>query len=395
MPTQSSLSVIHSCTSNSFSGLESYVLDLATWQHRTEHSVVLFCRERSELAARAAERGIPVWTIGATDRPGPWLWARLRKQWKERLAAGSALLHMHAGGEPWFHLPWLTVRPRGLSKTLLHYHIWINHRKTDPVHRALYWGIDEIWTSSESARAHLATLLPVKRERIRVVPYGRDVQALKRESGAEAKARWRHEIRKQFGIEENQLLGVCIARLERIKGIGELFAAFAQIAPRVPNAHLLIVGDASPKNDEAQAFADDLRKQHAALPDGIRERLHLPGYVADSWRILAASDFYIMPSYEECMSLAMLDALVVGLPVLGTNSGGTPSVARPDETGALVPPADARALASALEEFYSDRDKVKRLGEGARALGASFDQEEIFHRIWDWYEALPPSIMNT
>lgn len=387
-----SVLVVHSCTSNSFSGLEGYVLDLVSWQNQNGYPVLLYCREGSELERKARERAVPLWTIGSKDRPGPKLWAKMFGEWRRRgQSSGHVTLHMHAGGEPWYHLPWLSALRRvgRLEKAILHYHIWINHRKNDPLHRALFAGVDEVWTSSETARAHLATLLPVARERIRVVPYGRDVRALRQMP----KDEWRAETRAQLGLKDQDLLGVCISRLEPIKGVGELFEAFTKVAPRIPRANLILIGDASPQNNEAALFAEDLRAKYRELKPDIQRRLRMPGYVGgdECAKILVAGDFYVLPSYEECMSLAMLDAAILGLPILGTNSGGTPSVARPDETGLLVPPGNAVALEKALESFYSDPELCRKLGEGASVLGASFNQEEIFNKIWDWYTARPPT----
>lgn len=387
--------VVHSCTSNSFSGLEQYVLDLATWQYSRGHDVELFCRDGSTLEKKARERGLPVWTIGSRAKPSPRLWAELLSGWKKRLSASETVLHMHAGGEPWYHnvplgvlraTPLLKKWSSRMIKTILHYHIWINHRKTDPVHRAMFLGVDEVWTSSESARAHLASLLPIKRDRIRVVPYGRDVNKLL----SAPRGQWREEFRAKLQLADDDILGVCVSRIEPIKGIGELFDAFVKIAPRFPKAHLAVVGGPSPDNEEARKFSEDLNLRYSKLPAEVKARFHFLGFVNPCEPVLAASDFYVLPSYEECMSLAMLDAAILGLPILGTNSGGTPSVARPDETGMLVPPQDSKQLAGALEGFYRDVNVCRRLGEGARALGLKFDQESIFGQIWDWYGARLP-----
>ncbi|MBI3543047.1 MAG: glycosyltransferase family 4 protein [Deltaproteobacteria bacterium] len=384
------MKVVHSCTSDSFSGLEAYVLELASWQYRSGFDVELFCREGSPLDERARVAGIPVWTIGAREKPGLRLWKRVYRGWRERLRLGEAVLHMHAGGEPRYHFPVLARNPRRLIKTILHYHIWINHKKTDPWHRALFLGIDEVWTSSETARAHLSTLLPIPRTRIRVVPYGRDVGALTSAPAGE----WRRDVRSRLKLAESDVLGLCVSRLEPIKGVGELFDAFERAAPKHPSAHLAIIGDASPSNPEAARFAAGLKKRHAALPESVRERLHLLGFVSPCEPYMAAADFYVLPTYEECMSLAMLDAAILGLPILGTNSGGTPSVARPGETGLLVPPRDSAALAVALEQLYGAPELCRRLGAAARQLGRGFDREEIFRRIWEWYGARVPATIE-
>lgn len=408
------LKVIHSCTSLSFSGLERYVLDLAGWQRENGHDVELFCRDGSELEKAAQSRGIPRWTIGACERKGPLLWARMRGGWSRRLetAAGSGVslvLHMHAGGEPWFHLPWLLWprffgprflrprllgRPRALAKTILQYHLWIDHPKHDPVHRLVFSGVDEIWSSSESSRAHLSAILPVDREKMRVVPYGRDVRALLAPAGNTAAeknppASPRDRARSELGLAPDDLVGICVSRIEPIKGIGELFDAFAGIAPLHPRATMLLVGGVSPGNAGAEAFARGLRARHARLPEGVRARFRFLGYRARCEELMTAADFYVLPSYEECMSLAMLDALILGLPVLGTNSGGTPSVARPGETGWLVPPRDSAALARAMGEVFTALERDPRalapLASAARALGSTFERETIFRRVWEMY----------
>lgn len=370
------MKVVHSCTSLSFSGLEAYVLELAHWQYSQGKDVELYCREGSELAKRAQARGVPLWLIGHDERPGPGFVLRMAKQWRSKLKAGPVTLHMHAGGEPKFHLPAALG-----AKIILHFHIWINHRKKDPFHWALYRAIDEVWTSSESARAHLATLLPIGRERIRVVPYGRDVQALKRVPARE----WRVKLREQLGVTEDDCLAVCVSRVEPIKGIRELFEAFTALADQNPQAHLALVGGPSPENAEAEALWRELQARHGALTDSVRRRLHLLGFVSPCEPVLTASDFYVLPTYEECMSLAMLDAAILGLPIVGTNSGGTPSVARPGETGWLVAPKDAGDLARAMTEAYRDAQQRQKLAQAARVLGEGFDREAIFRKIWDWY----------
>jgi D-inositol-3-phosphate glycosyltransferase len=375
--------VVHSCTSLSFSGLERYVLDLAEWQYRQGKPVELFCREGSELFAEAKKRNLPTWTIPKDLRWGPKLWAKMLAGWRQRTAGGNVALHMHAGGEPWYHLPWLLKRPAGLKRAVLHYHIWINHKKRDPVHWAVFRAIDEIWTSSETARAHLASLLPVARGQIRVVPYGRDLKQML----TFPLQQWRQTERAKLGLTEKDVLAVCVSRIEPIKGIGELFDAFVELAKARPDIHLAVVGDVSPDNQEAEDFWANIQKRYASLEKSVQGRLRFLGYLPNCFPVMAAADFYVLPSYEECMSLALLDALILGLPVVGTNSGGTPSVARPGETGVLVAPRDAQSLKKGLIPMFEDAQLRRKLSEGARELGPKFDREQVFQDIWAHYSA--------
>ena len=176
------------------------------------------------------------------------------------------------------------------------------------------------------------------------------------------------------------------------RGFSVVADAVRELASKVDESSRNIMETVGQLDARVEALAREIQRQdhgqaqgavHQALDESLKRRLHLLGFVSPCEPYLAAADFYVLPSYEECMSLAMLDAAIMGLPIVGTNSGGTPSVVRPQETGELVPPRDARALGSALEAFFADPEQCRRLGAAARELGREFDREAIFGRIWD------------
>jgi glycosyltransferase involved in cell wall biosynthesis len=98
-------------------------------------------------------------------------------------------------------------------------------------------------------------------------------------------------------------------------------------------------------------------------------------------RVLAAADFYVLPSYEECLSLVLQDALIMGLPAVGTDAGGTPALVRPEITGVLVPPRDAGALAKAMERLYIDPASRARWGQEASKLADTLDEKRVVSEI--------------
>lgn len=373
------LRVVHSCTSLSYSGLERYVVDMAAAQHRAGIPVELYCREGGQIAREAGRRGVKLWLIAADQKPGPHLWWKERGEWRRRReearGVGQRLvLHMHHHGELWFHKPWLGA----VDKSILQFHLWITHGKKDPFHRWLYSGLSEVWCSSEAARAQLAAGLPVPQDRFRVVLYGRDLQRLQ----ALPMEQLRRETRAKLGIEDDATVALTAARIEPIKGLRELFDAFAAVAPRHAGAHLVIVGGPSPENEEAAVFAAALSDSHRALPEALRRRIHFTGMAPSIDGYLAAADVYVLPSYEECMSLALLDALALGLPAVGTCSGGTPSVVKEGETGFLAEPRSAPALENALERFFSASAEDRgRLSVNARRLGAAHDERQVFEAL--------------
>lgn len=371
------MKIIHSCTSNSFSGLERYVVALADWQNKKGYPVALFCRKDSEIEKQALNLKIPLLLLGNKERASPFFWFKNRKLINKK---ENFILHMHAGGELWFFLPWLISKR--FSKTILQYHLWINHWKKDPLHFLLFSQIQEIWASTESAKAHLQTLLPVSKNYFRVVPYGRNVDELRKLPIQ----KWREAIRRKLQIRSDEILAACLSRIEPIKGVSELFDAFVSVAQEVPYAHLALVGDASPADESAKKLAGEIFIKHQQLPLEIKRRLHLMGFIENGIEILSAADFYVLPSYEECMSLALLDAMCLGLAVIGTNSGGTPSVLQPEHTGILVPPRNMKSLSDAMKKLFTDHMFRKKLGlEAQRFAEKNFNQEEIFKKIYSSY----------
>ena len=108
-----------------------------------------------------------------------------------------------------------------------------------------------------------------------------------------------------------------------------------------------------------------MRQLAASL--GLAGVVHFLGPRPDVPDLLNAMDIFVLPSYSEGMSLALLEAMAAGLPVIATAVGGTPEVVTDGENGLLIPPRDAEALAGALERLLADPALAQHLGANARA----------------------------
>ena len=143
-----------------------------------------------------------------------------------------------------------------------------------------------------------------------------------------------------------------VARLDHWgKGHQELFSALAGLKDRYPLEALIIGGG----RREAE-----LRQLAAEL--GLGPRVNFLGQRRDIPDLLAAMDILVLPSYSEGVSLALLEAMAAGLPVIATAVGGLPEVVTDEVNGLLIPPRDAEALARALDRLLADPDFARRLG---------------------------------
>jgi glycosyltransferase involved in cell wall biosynthesis len=145
-----------------------------------------------------------------------------------------------------------------------------------------------------------------------------------------------------------------VGRLDRQKGYDVLLLALAEL----PEAALVLVGD-GPERRRLEAVAGDL---------GVGDRVRFAGWQAEPRRHLTTFDVFALPSRFEGFPLAIVEAMLAGLPVAATAVGSVPEAVREGETGLLVPPAKPDALAAALRRLLDDPALRDRLGADGRAL---------------------------
>jgi len=144
-----------------------------------------------------------------------------------------------------------------------------------------------------------------------------------------------------------------VGQLGPVKSVGTLLEALALLRPELPDLHLRIVGD-GPLRAELEARAD--------RPD-LAGGVSFVGYRTDVPAQLALADAFVLPSVNENQPLALLEAMGAGLACVASHVGGIPEVLA--DTGLLVPPGDAPALARALRRLAMERGLAADLGNRA------------------------------
>jgi len=205
-----------------------------------------------------------------------------------------------------------------------------------------------------------------------VVPSGVPTARLRAAAPTRAAARAR------LGLPADAFVIAGVGRLVPIKGFDLLVDALPAIAARVPSARALLIGD----GEERAA----LEARAAAL--GVGERLSITGAVTDVEGVLAAADVLAAPSRNEGMGRVLVEAMAIGLPVVGTTVGGIPDVIIDGECGRLVAPDDAAALAAALAELGSDAALRAKLGAAAAPRAEAFSTDVAAAAMGAIYDGL-------
>lgn len=141
-----------------------------------------------------------------------------------------------------------------------------------------------------------------------------------------------------------------VAGMYRRKGIGELIAAFEQIALDFPQAHLYVVGD----GPDRSLFEAQARRT------AVAERIHFEGFQPEPQRYLLATDVFVLASHREPFGLAISEAREAGCAIVASDVDGIPEALDDGQAGLLIPPADSHALAVALVKLLSDSSVLEK-----------------------------------
>ncbi|MGH0028891.1 MAG: glycosyltransferase [Myxococcota bacterium] len=187
----------------------------------------------------------------------------------------------------------------------------------------------------------------------------------------------RERARRAFDLPEDLPVAICVARFDPVKGVDLLLRAVAAGLDAGPPFALLLAGD-GPERPALEAQAARL-----AHP----ERIRWLGYQQDVRSALWTADVAVVPSRNEGLGLAALEAMAAGLPVVAHAVGGLPEIVS-DACGALVPAGDAGALAEALGALLRHPEQRSARVAGALRVAAGHDMETFVARLETLYAGM-------
>jgi len=192
-------------------------------------------------------------------------------------------------------------------------------------------------------------------------------------------------LRRELALPESAPAIAIVARLLREKGVFELAEAIAEIRRDLPEVRVVLIGGALPSDrDDATNL---YRERLASL--GIAAQFHFTGFRDDVAALMSLCRVYTLPSYREGMPRSILEAMAMGLPVVATAIRGCREEMVEGETGFLVPPRDADALADRLRWVLTHPAEARRMGQaGRRRAVTNFDYRLVLDRQWKVYERL-------
>lgn len=231
-----------------------------------------------------------------------------------------------------------------------------------------------IFTQSEEDRSTAIKEGITVQDKILTISNGIDLAKFSKKHTKISKSK----IYDEFGIPDNAILLIIVARLSRIKGYVDLFTAMNQVMQNVPNLYLLIVGGIPEEEPHP------LSKEHLISlinNDEFKKRIVFAGARDDVKDILADSDIFVLPSYKEGMPRSIIEAMAMELPVIATNIRGSREEIVDGETGILVPVGDVNALSNAMIKLAKDSELRKTMGKKGREKAEKyFDESKVIEK---------------
>lgn len=195
-------------------------------------------------------------------------------------------------------------------------------------------------------------------------------------------------LRRELGIADTDTIVTIAARIFKWKGHAELIRAIAPVMADRADLRLIVVGEDDPRaHPGGGRFSDELVRLSNEL--GIGSKVSWIGFRENMEEVMAASDVFAMPSFEEPLGLVYLEAMAMARPVIALRSGGVPEVVIDGETGLLSDPGDGAAFEQNIRALVSNPQQRATMGTAGRLRAEALfrpermarDMERVYEQI--------------
>jgi glycosyltransferase involved in cell wall biosynthesis len=357
------LTVLHTESSLGWGGQENRTLNEMLGLRELGHTALLACRTGAKLGQRAREAGFTVFETpmrNALDLPAI---LRLRRVIRDSRAD---VVNTHSGRD--------TQLAGMAARTLMRRPRVVRTRHLAlPITSRFTYSVlpDHVVTVSRHVADYLVSA-GVPAPRVTAVPTGIDLSRYAADAAGGT-------LRGELGLPADAPLVGTVAILRRKKGHAELLEAVPAVLARFPGAHFVFAGDGPQR--------ENLERRIAELALG--GNVHLLGLRRDVVNVLASLDLFVLPTHQEALGTAFVEAGALGLAAVGSRVDGVPEIVGDGETGKLVPVNDPPRLAAAINELLADPARRRQMGEAAREkVRTRFSREAMVGSMVALYQRL-------
>ena len=188
------------------------------------------------------------------------------------------------------------------------------------------------------------------------------------------------DLRGELGLGSDAKLVISIGNIRPAKGYEYLVDAAISLAETEPDTHFVVVGHQKP------VLFGKLQERVSAAPR--RPNIHWLGFRQDVSELLRQADVFLLPSVSEGFSISTVEALMAGVPVIATRSGGPEEIITDGETGYLIPARSPQAMVTALEKLDGGERSAEIIKKGQLRAHEQFSLSSMLERYMTLYNKL-------
>lgn len=178
-------------------------------------------------------------------------------------------------------------------------------------------------------------------------------------------------LREELHLPQGTVLVGTVARLHPVKGHLYLLQAITELVKECPDVHYVWIGGGEMRGE--------LEEEVHRL--GMQDWVHFLGVRQDVPQLLPQLDLFVLPSVSEGLSVAILEAMAAGVPVITTAVGGSPEIITDQIDGLLVPPRAPWALEQAIRNALEHPERMRKMGlAGQEKVYREFSTERLLHQ---------------
>jgi glycosyltransferase involved in cell wall biosynthesis len=353
--------ILHTESSTGWGGQENRTLNELIAMRERGHQMAVLSRPQARILERAQEAGFETFAVdmrGALDLPALF---RLRST-IQRFRAD--IVNTHSGRDT--QLVGMAARSIFGRRPRI---VRTRHLALPITSKFSYSVLpDHVVTVSKFVEKSLVDA-GVPREKITTVVTGIDFSRYERSAVA-------GDLREELGLDDSALLVGTVAILRGKKGHSDILDAVPAVLQRFPNVHFVFAGDGPQQ--------ENLSRRIAA--EGLGEKVHLLGLRRDVTNVLASLDVFVLPTHQEALGTAFIEAGAMGLPVVASDVDGVPEVVQDGQSGLLVPVKNGPAIAEAICRLLADPIFRQGMGaNGAQFVRRKFSRQAMAQGMEDLY----------
>ncbi|WP_413557122.1 glycosyltransferase family 4 protein [Bdellovibrio sp. HCB209] len=355
--------VLHVIHSYAWGGLELYSTELIRHLQSTNIEQHVLCFEGSRIYKELSAAGVKVIPTPGLKVSKFAAMASIRSAIKKH---NITHLHSHTRIDMW-----ACSLARWFRTDIKHvYNLYMNAvPKQDFVHRALFARVDALCSSSEDILKDVKQNFPIDPHKLKLVRYGRETDKF------HPYPEEREKIRDHYHAKPGQMVIGTLCRIDAGKGVREVAESLDYLSDdELSQVQIWIIGDRTVlgQNEKGETVFEP---ESQALYEWLKTRaeserfkghlFHIP-FQKDYVPYIDALDVFTLASYNETYSLSVIDALMMGKPVIGTNAGGTPEQVGGSERGILAEPRSGQSISDCIRYYLKNPDKARKHGDKGR-----------------------------